>query len=587
MNNKEITAEQIDAAIDLYSKGEINEAIKKISSLNEKYPNVPLLYNLLGACFISSENWTKAEKSLKIALKIKPDYADAHFNLGNIFLKIGLFEKAIESFKNVITSDSVFEQAHFNLGVAYHELGRYYDAIESYESALEINRKNINTLINLGNTLRELDHNVDAIEQYEKIIEIEPDNFIAHNNLGTVFRSLNQTEKAIIHYKKASELKPDYVKAYYNLGFIYQDMGEIDEAISHYEKAIELDNHATSFHSLSHLKKFLPNDIYVNRFKSLQSSKKLSQSEKIHIYLALANISEKNGNQVDFFNFLNKGNKLQKTESGYSLSEHLKYHKAIKKMFGKKTPSIGISESITRSKKTPLFILGMPRSGTTLVEQIISSHKQVYGAGELNYLTKLASPILKNFIQGDISSLSSEAINFVKNEYLNRLEDFNVEENFITDKLPLNFQYIGFIFSAFPGAKIIHLERDARAVCWSNYRYYFGSKNNGYSNNFSDLSGFYASYKNLMSFWNNLFPGKIYNICYEDLTENQEEETKSLIKYCGLEWDENCLDFHNNNNLVKTISSNQVKKKMYKGSSEAWKKHWAYIQPLIDGLKDY
>ena len=172
----------------------------------------------------------------------------------------------------------------------------------------------------------------------------------------------------------------------------------------------------------------------------------------------------------------------------------------------------------------------MPRSGTTLVEQIISSHKEVYGTGELNILTKLSKPIINNFIRGDIDKLSEKTLNFVRNEYLESLEDFGVNEKFMTDKLPLNFQYIGFILSAFPEAKIIHLERDARAVCWSNYRYYFGSKNNGYSNNFEDLASFYALYKELMNFWNNLYPGKIYNICYEDLTENQEKETRKLLR---------------------------------------------------------
>ena len=587
MNQQELPIEKIDSVMSLYSSGKIEEAILEIQSLNEKYPNVPLLFNLLGACYTSLEQWEKAEDSYSKALEFKPDYTDAHYNLGNIFVKLNLYESAIKSFQNVVSLDSKHEEAYYNLGVSHYEMGQFYDAIENFEIANKLNPSNIDTLINLGNSFKALNHNADAIRQYDKIIEIDSLNFDAYNNLGTIYRSLNEIEKAIHHYKKAIEIKPDFFKAYYNLGFIYQDIGEIDKAITQYEHAINLNNHAMSYHSLSHLKKFKPNDLLITKLRHLYSSNKISNEERMHVCLALANINEKFGNQVDFFKYLNEGNKLQKKESGYSLNRHKKEHDAIKTIFSKNINPLQNLDLSLVSKKTPIFILGMPRSGTSLVEQIVSSHSEVYGAGELNFLSKLSTPIINNFIKGDIDNLSEKALEFVRNEYLDLLQDFNVNEKFITDKLPINFQYIGFIISAFPEAKIVHLERDARAVCWSNYRYFFGAKNNGYSNDFEDLAGFYGSYKDLMRFWNNLYPGKIYNLCYEKLTENQEVETRNLLKYCELEWDENCLNFHKNTNAVKTISSRQVKKKLYQGSSEAWKKHWAYIQPLINALEKY
>ena len=164
---------------------------------------------------------------------------------------------------------------------------------------------------------------------------------------------------------------------------------------------------------------------------------------------------------------------------------------------------------------------------------------------------------------------------------------FNVPEDVITDKMPLNFRFIGFILSSFPEAKIVRLKRDARATCWSNYQCFFTNKENGYSYNLDDLAGFYGLYSDLMDFWHQLFPGKIYDICYEDLTTNQEEETRKLLQYCELDWDENCLNFHKNNRAVKTASSLQVREKMYQGSSEAWKKHEAYLEPLIKALSSY
>jgi hypothetical protein len=150
-----------------------------------------------------------------------------------------------------------------------------------------------------------------------------------------------------------------------------------------------------------------------------------------------------------------------------------------------------------------------------------------------------------------------------------------------------NFRYIGFILKAFPEAKIINLKRDSRAVCWSIYKSYFPAEGLGFAFNMEDLARYCNSYNELMIFWHELFPNKIYDICYEDLTTNQEEETKKLLEYCELDWDDNCLNFHKNKRPVKTASSFQVKQKMYQGSSEAWKKYESHIQPLIDGLKPY
>ena len=158
---------------------------------------------------------------------------------------------------------------------------------------------------------------------------------------------------------------------------------------------------------------------------------------------------------------------------------------------------------------------------------------------------------------------------------------------FFTDKMPMNFRYIGFILSAFPEAKIVHLKRDARATCWSIYKHYFDSSGIGYSCDQKDLAKYYGLYSNLMNFWHELYPNKIYDISYEDLTANQEEETRKLLKYCDLEWDENCLSFHKNERAVKTASALQVRKKMYQGSSEAWKKYESYLGPLLKGLKSY
>jgi len=238
--------------------------------------------------------------------------------------------------------------------------------------------------------------------------------------------------------------------------------------------------------------------------------------------------------------------------------------------------------------QTPIFKLGMPRSGTSLVEQLLASHSQVHGAGELDAMNKLVYPVLSNLsdqkVSPDSSEISQNDIIAVRDGYLEALAALNVSEKIITDKLPLNFLFIGFILSAFPKAKNIHVNRSPRATCWSIYRRYFSCMGNGYAYDMATLAKFYRLYIDLMAFWRERFLENIYDLNYENLTENQEQETHKLLLFCDLQWEEQCLDFHDNKRVVKTACNAQVRKKMYKGSSDAWRKYERHLQPLIKDL---
>jgi hypothetical protein len=231
----------------------------------------------------------------------------------------------------------------------------------------------------------------------------------------------------------------------------------------------------------------------------------------------------------------------------------------------------------------------MPRSGTSLVEQILASHTKVHGAGELGTLEELVRPILSNLPDQNISQgkceISQNVINKVRDSYLERLIALKVHEKIITDKMPRNFLWIGFILSIFPEAKIIHLNRDPMGTCWSIYkRYFYATIGNGYAYDMDDLAEFYKLYIDLMSFWRERFHNNIYDLYYENLTENQEEETRKLLEFCELEWEEQCLDFHKTKRMVRTASAAQVRKQMYRGSSEAWRKYEEYLQPLVTAI---
>jgi len=474
-------------------------------------------------------------------------------------------------------------QAQINSVVALYSNGQIQEALDNVETLIKEDPReplifNISGACYAG--LGQLDA---AVKSYEQAIEIKPDYAEAHNNLGNALRELGQLDAGVKSLKKALVIKPDYAQAHNNLGVSFQQQSQLDDAVESYEQAIEnKPDYAAAHHNLSVLKKYTANDPQITQMQSLLSSSELSLSDRTHLCFALARVYENLENQDEFFKFLHEGNRLRKEELNYSLDNSQNLSSIVKEMF-RAPPSLSYEPSTIQ----PIFIVGMIRSGTSLVEQIIASHNAVYGAGELTTLADLIEPIVNDHLAKGKYQLPEKAFLSIREQYLDALSGFNAPEDVITDKMPLNFQYIGFILSAFPEAKIVHLKRDARATCWSIYKHYFSSTGNGWAYNLDDLTGFYALYSDLMDFWHQTFPNKIYDLCYEDLTTNQEEETRKLLEYCELDWDENCLNFHANKRAVKTASTLQVRQKMYQGSSEAWKKHEAYLEPLIKALSSY
>ena len=227
----------------------------------------------------------------------------------------------------------------------------------------------------------------------------------------------------------------------------------------------------------------------------------------------------------------------------------------------------------------PIFIVGMPRSGTTLVEQIISSHAQVTGAGELDFAKQFGATIAAG-----ITEVNSQSLLDFRHNYLNKLQNVSEGNLIVTDKMPQNFRYIGLLAAAFPEAKIIHVKRNPAAVCWANYKQYFVSKSNGYCYALDDVVSYHKLYEDLMKFWTNTLNNRIYTLNYELLTVNQESESRSLIRHLDLDWHENCLSPQDNARSVATASNVQIRQRVYQGSSEQWKKYQQFLNGAFDGL---
>jgi Tfp pilus assembly protein PilF len=550
MKDKQISPNrnQVESVFSLYKNGQFKKAIEDIKVLNVKYANQPILFNIAGACYQGMGELKGAVKMFRTATIISPDYAEAHFNLG----------------------------------VALQDLNEKDAAIDSYNKAIAISPKYPNAYNNLGNIFLSLGQLEPAIESFEWAIAYKYDFAEAYNNLGNAYNESLQPEKAILNFKKAISFNPNYEKAYFNLALVYKDLGNKKSFIKNIETLLTLNpNLGHAYFHLSQVKRFQNDDIQIDEMKRALKIDNLDSIDRIGLNFALAKVYEDLEIPEEQFKFLNEANSLRKKELNYSINKDKKLFAQIKKLFSLPTSIKNITKT-NPSPVRPIFIIGMPRSGTSLVHQILDNHSEVYGMGELNNLNKFAIPLLKAFEKDSQKNFSNSDLTTLRDKYLDSLPVSGLKENIIIDKMPLNFRHVGFILYAFPEAKIIHMTRDPMASCWSIYKNEF--RGNAYSFNQSDIAAYYCLYKNLMVFWNKLFPNKILNFCYEDLTKNQEKETRRLLKYCELNWDNNCLNFHSNKSTMKTSSALQVRKRMYQGSSEVWKKYENFLQPLIKGL---
>jgi Flp pilus assembly protein TadD len=520
----------------------------------------------------------EAEASLWQAIELKPDYAEAHSNLGIMLKELGRLDEAEACLRQAIALKSDYAEAHSNLGVTLKELDRLDEAEASLRQAIVLKPDYAEAHNNLGNTLNALGRLDETEASLRQAIELKPDYAEAHSNLGVTLKELDRLDEAEVNYMQALALKPDFAEAHNNLGNTLKGLGRLDEAEASYAQAIALEpDFAEAHRHLASMIKFGSQDKQYSKMQALYLDEKISEEQRCHINFGLAKACEDLEDFEQAFTHYSEGNALRKKLLNYDINQDIELFNQLKSSYPKIARNFLESKNFT-NKLMPIFIVGMPRSGTTLVEQIISSHSQVTGAGELSFAAQFGESIARGLSEVDTDVL----LNF-RGKYLTTLQNTSNDSLIVTDKMPQNFYYIGLLAAAFPEAKIVHVERNPAAVCWANYKQYFGSKSLGYCYDLGDIISYYRLYANLMEFWGKSLSKRIYNLDYELLTVNQEDETRKLIDYLGLDWDEKCLSPQDNARSVVTASNVQVRAKVYQGSSQQWKKY----EPFLNGAFDY
>ncbi len=492
----------------------------------------------------------------------------------------GQFQKALSQGSQLLEEFPNSVNLYNIIGASNKGLGNLEEAIEAYNKALSLKPDYADAFYNMGNLFKDQGKLEEAIEAYKKALSFKPDHDDAYYNIGVVLQDQGKLEEAIEAYKKAISIKPDYAQAFNNIGVVHQEQGEKDKALKALNKALSLKpDYADAHRNLSFIKQYKEDDDQIIQVQELYKRVDLSKDARCKLSFTLAKIYEDLGKPDQTFSHLSEGNALRKKLLNYSIDQDDKLFLNLKNSqpaFSKNKFKLKeVSNSFV-----PIFILGMPRSGTTLVEQIISSHSLVAGAGELRYVSQYGFDLSIG-----TTSINYKSISDFRNKYLNKLSTLSNKKRFITDKMPQNFRFIPLICSAIPEAKIIHVQRNASATCWSNYKHYFVSTNLGYCYDLKDVVEYYNLYKDLMRLWQSEYSDRIYNLNYDSLTTDQEKHTKQLIKYLDLNWEEACLSPEKNKRSVRTLSLEQVRKKVYKGSSNAWYMYEPYLNGAFDSLK--
>ncbi|HTV37223.1 MAG TPA: sulfotransferase [Xanthobacteraceae bacterium] len=481
-----------------------------------------------------------------------------------------------------------------NKAFAHHRDGRFAEAIALYRQILSLKPDLPEIYNNFGHALAALGKPDAAILAFECAVALKPDNPQALCNWGLALAELDRFDEADAKYRQALAVDPGFAGAYNNIGLLHKARGRLPEAAAAFEQAIGLAPRDPSFYdNLAAVKTFSAGDPYLTALEALAQEASandqagLSSADQIHLNFALAKAYEQTGRPQEAFRHLRNGNALKRREMNYDETATLGEMDRLRELIGGEF--IRARQDFGEPSRLPIFIVGMTRSGTTLIEQILASHPQVFGAGELDVLDKAAGS-LRGALPGSppfpdmMLQMSAEQFRALGAGYVAQISERASAAARITDKMPENFLFAGLIHLALPDATIIHAVRNPIDTCVSCFATDF-TKGHPHTYDLAELGRYYRHYRTLMAHWDAVLPpGRILEVRYEELIADVEGTARRIVSHCGLPWDESCLDFHRTERLVHTASAAQVRKPIYGSSVGRRHKYAAFLEPLLREL---
>lgn len=547
-------------------------------------PSRPRILCNLGGVLYVQRRYVDAAQCYRQARDADTGCAAAWDGLGAVALAEGRAEDALAASGRAVELEPQDAGIRNNFGAALNEAGRYREAEAQFRQALAIDPRAAQAWCNLGYTLAMLERYEEAETCCRQALALAPGDVKAYSNLAFALAELGELEAARENCQKALALDPNYVDALINLSVIESDAGRLDAAIDVNRRALAINPDCAQAHlNLSRLKKFVTDDPDLERLRQLEHRlDELGSRDQMLLHFALGKAREDIEQYDAAFGHFERGNRMKRATLDYDIERQRRLFDALQTVFT--ADFIAAQRGGGCNDTRPIFIVGMPRSGTTLVEQILSSHPAVDAGGESKALE--AALQYCRLAGLDIADLPrrSDAYSSIAGEYLRRLGAPTAPARHVTDKMPGNFLYLGLIHLALPQARIIHCRRDARDVCVSCYTLLF-TPGHHYSFDLAELGGYYRLYAELMEHWQSVLPaGCVLDMRYEDLVADTEAGARRLLAHCGLEWDDACLRFFENTRRVKTASKAQVRAPIYSSSIGRWRRYEAHLAPLLQAL---
>jgi tetratricopeptide (TPR) repeat protein len=624
-------------------RGRLDEAIGYGERAVALDPRLPATHSNLGIALFDRGDLARAESCQRRALELAPQFVPALNNLGSICRERGDLAAALAWYDRVLAAAPDHVEALSNRGAVLTEQGRPTEALAPLLRAFELAPRQVETMCNLGLAYNALHRLIEARATLEQALQIRPNAFHALLGMAAIHLEENQPGAAEIVARRAIDAAPAHIEGYVKLGLALAALERSQEAEAAYARALDIDpanedaqvalahlrleqgrsteavtalerliaknpNHMGARFHLAQAQKVRLDDANFAALRQIDaaSGTMLDEDKAISLHFALGKCFDDTAQYADAFAHYLEGNRRKRATLRYDAAANTRQAEAIKRFFtAGKLRQLSVSEQPVLERSTfeqrgsgplrvqPIFVLGMPRSGTTLVEQILSSHPAVHGAGELDEMLAIAqrqagepsAPGKPAPYPDNLRHATAQTLALWGAEYLNHLQQRAPGASRVTDKMPANFHALGLIHAMLPGARIIHVQRNPLDTCLSNFMQLFNTKQQ-HSYDLAELGGYYADYEKLMAHWRDVMPaGSFIDVRYEDVVDDIEGQTRRLLDYCGLAWSDACIDFHRNTRQIRTASLAQVRQPLYRGSIGRWRHYEHFLEPLRTALE--
>jgi len=575
--------EVLEAVGNCYCKmGNHGLALTHLGAAIEERPNHPPAHFNLGVAHAATQNLDKAKLLYESAIELKPDYALAHFNLGVVLHQNGDGARASRSYRSAIKYQPVFPDAYNNLGALLESQGLYEDALEAFQTACSLSPENPQYHYNKGLSLHKLKRFREAVKAYNTAVHFNPDAPSIHANLGASKRQLGDAEGALACFDRVLKFNRSSPEAHHNRAMALADLGRVQESTDALHSALAArPDYPDALRLLADFDVSQVDARLKARIEALWGCDEQKDRDWAKLGFALYKICIHQNDFDAAFKHLCQARLALKDINPYDRS-------ADSELFQNLKASTDAWLSLTLEKNTvmtstPVFIVGLPRSGSTLVEQIISGHTDVQGLGELPFFPEALAEQVKT------RRSPGKKLRLMRQRYIDRVAGLYKPGRYFTDKLPSNFRFLPILASAFPEAKFVHVYRDPSANCWSNFETFFSEESEGlaYCHDLEDIIFYQNLYQDLMSFYQERIGHRIYHLEYGRLVENWLDEIMHLADYLGLIFQDAMLNPHANSRGVTTASHMQVRKKVYGGADDKWRKFSANLNGRLDNLAGF